>query len=524
MGFPFTLAVRYMGSRKRASISVGTLLAIFGVALGTMALVTVLSVTGGFRSQFREKVLGVNAHVLVLKYASEFREYREVMETVAKDPDVVGVSPFVINPMMVTHEDQTATGVLLKGVDPERMQQVLDLPRHMIEGGLDNLRRPDAKPPERRSSPVRTLLDDPFELMPKPSGTSEVPDVLDAVEAAIADAEAKRKEGADAAPGDVQPAPLPPNGPSTRAVPDDAPVGAIEPEAGFVSELPEEDFIDDIVGDPCKKGQTGALPGIVIGGTLKQTLKVELGDCVQVTSPTIGYSFSRGELRPPVAKQFVVQGVFQAGFDQYDSKLMYADLYEAQAFYGAGDTVTGVEMRIRDIDDSKAVTERVDELLDNGIYHTMDWEELNHGLFTALRIQQILMSLVLALIILVAAFTVIATLIMVVFDKKKEIAALKAMGATDGSLLRSFLYQGLIIGTAGTGLGLVMGYLLCRWIVDYGFPLDPKVYFISKLPVILRPWDFFWTGLFAVLVCLAACVWPAMHAARMRPAEAFREQ
>jgi lipoprotein-releasing system permease protein len=245
---------------------------------------------------------------------------------------------------------------------------------------------------------------------------------------------------------------------------------------------------------------------------------------VQVTSPTIGYSYTRGEVRPPVAKQFRVQGVFQAGFDQYDSKLMYADLYEAQAFYGAGDTVTGVEMRIKDIDKSAIVTQRLDALLDNGIYHTMDWEELNHGLFTALRIQQILMSLVLALIILVAAFTVIATLIMVVLDKKREIAVLKAMGATDGSLMASFLYQGMIIGVLGTGVGLGLGYGLCRWIVDYGFPLDPKVYFISKLPVILRPWDFVWTGVFAVLVCLAACVWPAMNAARLRPAEAFREQ
>jgi lipoprotein-releasing system permease protein len=98
------------------------------------------------------------------------------------------------------------------------------------------------------------------------------------------------------------------------------------------------------------------------------------------------------------------------------------------------------------------------------------------------------------------------------------------MGATDGSLLRAFLYQGLIIGLLGTGSGLLFGYGLCRWIADYGFPLDPKVYFISRLPVILRPSDFVLTGAFAVLVCLAACVWPAMHAARLRPAEAFREQ
>src|SRR5690606_8698143 len=152
MGFPLSLALRYMGSRKRAMVSVGTLLAILGVALGTMALVTVLGVTGGFRSQFREKVLGVNAHVLVLKYASEFREYRDVMATAEKDPDVLGASPFVINPMMVTHDNHTATGVLLKGVDPERMLKVLDLPKHMTEGNLEGLRRPESKPPERKKA------------------------------------------------------------------------------------------------------------------------------------------------------------------------------------------------------------------------------------------------------------------------------------------------------------------------------------------------------------------------------------
>ncbi|MEN9578691.1 MAG: hypothetical protein RJA70_1700 [Pseudomonadota bacterium] len=529
MGFPLSLALRYMGSKKRASVSVGTLLAILGVALGTMALVTSLSVTGGFREQFREKVLGVNAHVLVLKYASEFREYREVMEKVENEPDILGISPFVINPMMVTHEDHTATGVLLKGVDPERMLKVLDLPRHMTEGTLEGLRRPGAKPPEPKKSPStytydgelepEGALDLPEGLEPAAAATGVSADrLLDAIELAVRSAEEHPTKGAPVAKGP------PPTASEQRDAPD-AFVGAIEPEGGFGSALPEEDVgLDTVVSDPCKEvGSTTDLPGIVLGGTLKRTLGVELGDCVQVTSPTIGYSYSRGQLRPPVAKQFRVQGVFEAGFDQYDSKLMYADLYEAQAFYGAGDTVTGVEMRVRDIDASGEVTRRVDEVLNNGIYHTMDWEELNHGLFTALRIQQILMSLVLALIILVAAFTVIATLIMIVFDKKKEIAVLKAMGATDRTLLLAFLYQGLIIGVLGTGLGLGLGLVLCNWVLEYGFPLDPKVYFISKLPVVLRGSDFVLTGIFAVLVCLCACVWPALHASRLRPAEAFRE-
>src|SRR5688572_33167810 len=145
MGFSLSLALRYMRSRKRAFISVSTVFASVGVALGTAALAAVMSVTGGFRSEFRDKVLGVNAHVLVLKYSSEFRDYREVMAKVRQLPEVIGAGPFVINPMMVTHEGRTATGVLLKGVDPDLMGTVLDLPRHMVEGSLEGLAPPGAE-------------------------------------------------------------------------------------------------------------------------------------------------------------------------------------------------------------------------------------------------------------------------------------------------------------------------------------------------------------------------------------------
>jgi lipoprotein-releasing system permease protein len=118
---------------------------------------------------------------------------------------------------------------------------------------------------------------------------------------------------------------------------------------------------------------------------------------------------------------------------------------------------------------------------------------------------------------------VIATLIMIVLDKKREIAVLKSMGATDGALLRSFVYQGTLIGVAGTVVGLGLGLLICKGLLVYGLPLDPKVYFISRLPVIVRASDFVLVGIFAIAVCLVATVWPARHAAKLRPAEAFRE-
>src|SRR3954453_23570903 len=179
MGYPLQLSLRYMNSKKGAFISVGTAFAIVGVALGVAALATVMSVTGGFQEQFREKVLGVNAHVLVLKYSTDFREYRDTMEKVSQVPGVIGTGPFIINPMMVSHDDKTFTGVLLKGVDPERMLQVLDLPKHVKQGSLTGLRREGAAPPPRSGDSLPGIPAPPpvpgDKPSPAPSGGSLAP-------------------------------------------------------------------------------------------------------------------------------------------------------------------------------------------------------------------------------------------------------------------------------------------------------------------------------------------------------------
>lgn len=528
MGFSFELALRYMRSKKRAFVSVGTMFAILGVALGVAALATVISVTGGFRAQFREKVLGVNAHVLILKYVPDFREYRKIMERMKSVPGVTGIAPFVINPMMITHGERTATGVLLKGVDPERVATVLDLPRDIVRGSLKGLRLPDSKPPERRR---RSSLHDDSTRAPATSGTPASPalpkaSVLGEISRALEE-ESERAKTPPKKPRAPAPAPkpLPELDTGDIAAESGLPEGTIVPKDGYDIVLPEDDILpSELDPAPCSDAtKVSALPGIVIGTTLAKNLHVDVGGCLQVTSPTIGFSYSGGSIRAPVAKQFRVIAVFDAGFDQYDSKLVYTDLYEAQSFFDTGDSVTGIEMKVSDIEDAKRISREIEEQLSNGTYHTMDWEELNHGLFTALRIQQILMSLVLALIIVVAAFTVIATLIMMVLDKKREIAVLKAMGATNRALLMTFVYQGGLIGVIGTTIGLALGLVICKFLLVYGLPLDPKVYFISRLPVLVRAWDFVLVGVFALIVCLGATVWPALYAARLRPAEAFRE-
>src|SRR5580700_10057124 len=178
MGYPITVALRYLASKKRNMVSISTALAVGGVTLGVAALTVVMSVTGGFQEQFREKVLGVNAHVLVLKYSIDFREYRDVMKKVENVPHVIGTAPFVINPMMVTHGEHTATGVLLKGVDPTLMPRVLDLPKHIVDGSIDGLRRADAKPPERFFDPLRDDLDDPHPVAARDGGSDSLLQIM----------------------------------------------------------------------------------------------------------------------------------------------------------------------------------------------------------------------------------------------------------------------------------------------------------------------------------------------------------
>lgn len=395
MGYPLELALRYLGSKKRTFVSVSTAFAILGVTLGVAGLAIVLSVTGGFEEQFREKVLGVNAHVLVLKYSIDFREYRDVMKKAATAKGVIGVAPFIINPMMVTHGNRTATGVLLKGVDPVAMQSVLDLPKYLIEPEIPKgtpepvrarmvsetmgkLRRPGARPPERSAPDLRDFFT-PAPTIPSHSDTAH-PDATGAngrgnptpdgsafarshetLGEAIARSVAEHdRAGALASAPPHRPRASDDLGapPPAPPLPKGAPVGDILPSGGYVSVLPPGDLVlpDSVDPDPCSNVDALArLPGVIIGKTLGKQLGVGIGDCLQITSPTIGMTFGASGARPPVAKQFRVIAVFEAGFDQYDSKLVYTDLYEAQGFYDQGDSVTGIEMKVDDIDKARAI-------------------------------------------------------------------------------------------------------------------------------------------------------------------------
>jgi lipoprotein-releasing system permease protein len=500
--YALSIGLRYLRSKKRKTISVITIIAVTGVALGVGALLAVMAITGGFQDAFRNKILGVNAHVLILKYGRDFSEYREVVNHAEELPEVIGAAPFVIHEMMLAKGDRLS-GVLVKGVDPERLKNVLDLPAQMKRGSLAGLRLPGREPPIRDATQQRELLDgeedldaylralaEPLTPTPKKDTAPVAPTPVTPVHVPTPD----EMEAALAASDDV-------------ALPDEAEEAKSFERARMEAEAPK-----------C------TLPGVIVGAALAQNLGLELGDHVRIISPLAGIDTSMWEAdgATPRSLDFRVTGIFEAGFQEYDSRLVYVDLYENQRFFDQGDSVIGVELRLKDIDDAPRIARQLEADLGGGPYNTMDWRELNHNLFTALEMQKVMLSLVIATIIFVAAFNVIATLIMLVLEKKREIAILKAMGAKDSSILSIFLVQGVLIGLAGTALGLLLGGAVTAYLSVYTFPLDPKVYLIDHLPVRVSPMEFMYTVLIALGICTTAGLLPSYWAARLLPADGVR--
>jgi lipoprotein-releasing system permease protein len=226
--------------------------------------------------------------------------------------------------------------------------------------------------------------------------------------------------------------------------------------------------------------------------------------------------------RPPKTRKFRIAGLFYSGFDEYDRRLMYIDIKEAQDFLEQGDVVMGVEMKLKDVNRAGAVASRLDAELGGEPYVVMDWKQLNKNLFTALTLQKIALLVFLTLIIIVAAFNMVAALTMMVFDKTKEIAIIKSMGGTSAGVARIFQVVGLTIGGAGTALGLGFGLLLCRIVADYGYPLDSKVYLIDRLPIEVDPLEVLMVGAITIAICALATLYPAFRASSLRPVEGLR--
>jgi lipoprotein-releasing system permease protein len=266
-------------------------------------------------------------------------------------------------------------------------------------------------------------------------------------------------------------------------------------------------------------GGSVALPGLIVGTEVARQLDVRVGDPVNVISP-VGAPSVVGML--PRVRRFVVVGLFDSGMAEYDASLAYMDLANAQEFFDLGDVATGIEVRVTDLYRAREVADRIAQTL-GFPYRVRDWMDLNHNLFSALRVGKTVYSIVLLLIVLVAAFNVVSMLIMVVMEKRKDIAVLKSMGAARAGIRRIFVFKGMIIGIIGTLIGNLGAYVACLLLKRYHFIRLPKdVYAIDTVQVRIYPEYFLAVSVAALLLCLLATIYPARRAAQLAPVDVIR--
>ena len=262
------------------------------------------------------------------------------------------------------------------------------------------------------------------------------------------------------------------------------------------------------------------LPGILLGATLADRLGVELGDNVVLFSLKEG-SLTTGWSQPKASK-LQLKGIFETGMYEYDASLAYISLPTAQKLFNMGSKVTGLQVKLDNLYQAGKVAKAVEEKLGYH-YYALDWMHMHKNLFSWMQLEKYAMFIVLSLIVAVAAFNIISTLIMVVIEKRKDIGILKSMGSTNASIMKIFMFEGLVVGAVGIVLGSVFGYLLC-WIQKSFniISLPPEIYFISSLPVDMRPLDFILVAVAAMILTFLATVYPARRAAQLSPVEAIR--
>jgi len=400
------LGLRYLkAKRKQRFISVITIISVLGVMVGVMALVVVLSVMNGFRSDLMSKILGVNSHVLVLNLSGTFSGYQQVARKVEKIDGVVAVTPFVYTQVMLNHAGRVS-GAVLRGVDPGSAARVVNFDKMIKEGSLSSL------------------------------GETE-------------------------------------------------------------------------------KG----IPTIIIGSELAKQIGASTGSLVTVISP-------EGKLTPlgrtPNTKKFRVTAIFDSGMYEYDASMVYISLSQAQRFLALGDNVTGLELKVKEVYQSDIIAKKIQKKLGYP-YWTKDWKLMNRSLFSALKLEKLTMFVILTMIVLVGALNIISTLVMVVMEKTRDVAILRAMGASAKSIMGIFMFQGILVGVIGTVAGLLSGLGLCQLLSKYQFiNLPADVYYISKLPVQVSISDVSIVAGAAVVISFLATLYPAWYASRLNPVESFR--
>lgn len=414
MTYELFIGLRYLRARRQETfISLITVISVLGVMIGVMTLNVVMAVMTGFEETLRDRLLGINAHIALVKSGDPLREYDALLQIVRQQQGVLAASPSITGQVMLTSGSRVS-GVVVRGVDPDRVNAVVDIQKYIKEGSLQDLKKP------------------------------------------------------------------------------------------------HQLNVD---------GRTVVLPGVILGYRLANQLGVFPGSPLQMVSP-LGSPTAIGVI--PKVRRFMVVGLFDSGMSEIDSTLVYMNLADAQKFFELGDAVTSIEIRVRDVYGAQGVAQDIQRRL-GFPYFAEDWSRLWPNLFSALRLEKTVYFLVLLLMVLIGAFNIVSTLIMVVMEKRKDIAILKSMGATRESIRKIFLIKGSVIGVVGTALGVIFGLIICLLIEKYHFIELPKdVFLISTVPVRIYAENFIVVAVASLLVCLLASIYPARQAAKLDPVEIIR--
>ncbi len=289
--------------------------------------------------------------------------------------------------------------------------------------------------------------------------------------------------------------------------------------AGTLEELelagPPKPALPTTPGQPA--GSPPLLPGVIIGKELALRLGIFMGDRLNVVSP-VGPISALGMI--PKVRGYRVVGVFESGMYEYDSSLVFVSIKQAQEFFNMGDTVTGIEVKVADIFAADRIAKAIERTI-GFPYWARDWMKLNKNLFSALKLEKFMMYILLVLVVIVASFNIVSTLTMMVVEKHREIAILKAMGATGQAVTRIFMLNGLVIGIVGTVIGIPLGYSFC-WAIQTFYTLPGDIYYLSHIPVNIKIVDVVTVAVSAITITFLATIHPCRQAARLDPAEALR--
>ncbi|MFQ5541699.1 MAG: lipoprotein-releasing ABC transporter permease subunit [Candidatus Binatia bacterium] len=415
MKYELFIGLRYLLARRSETfISLITAISILGVMISVITLNVTIAVMTGFEEAIRDRLLGLNAHIVLFKSGEYLDEYQELIPQLMREEGVLSVAPAVYGQAIITSGSRVS-GVVLRGIDPGKKDDgVVAIRRFIKEGSLQGLK------------------------------------TLHRVQI---------------------------------------------------------------------KDRSVELPGVILGVRLAGQLGVMVGDPIQVLSP-LGNPTPLGVI--PKVRRFVVAGFFDSGWSEYDSSLAYMHLSDAQQFFELDDVVTNIGIRVVDVDRAQEIARKIQQGL-GFPYLTEDWSRLWPNLFSALRLERWVYILVLLLMVLIAAFNIISTLIMVVMEKRRDIAILQSMGATRRGIRRIFLIKGCVIGAVGTVLGVLLGLGICLLIQRYQFIELPKdVFLVSTVPVSISASHFALVAVASLLICLLASIYPARQAARLDPVEIIR--